>query len=107
MDKVSLADAITNLRTDLTKARDAGEDKELRFNVESIEIELQAVAETDVKTGVGVNWWILSGNVDAGHTNTITQTLKLTLSVAPGEDGKPRPISDRKDERKHPKEAGG
>jgi hypothetical protein len=95
MDKVSIAGAIENLREELTAAREQGKKANLRFKVESAEIELQIVAVQDTKASGGVSWWVLTGSVEAGHSNTVTQTLKLTLSVAPDASGKDELISRR------------
>jgi len=73
---VGLGAAIQALREQLAQARSAGWYEELGFQVEPVELTIQAVVS---KGGDGkVGWGVLS--VGGEYKSATTQTLKLTLT---------------------------
>ena len=73
---VGLAEAIQALREQLTQARRTGWFEELGFQVEPVELTIQAVVDKGADGKVG--WGVLS--VGGGYKSATTQTLKLTLT---------------------------
>jgi hypothetical protein len=90
MAEVPLADAITNLRSELQKAIAAGDGEQLRFELDEVVLELNVSFATsghaDAKVGL---WTVLTTGVSADHSRGSTHRLTLTLSPrlasAPGQ----------------------
>jgi hypothetical protein len=95
---VGLGAAIQALREQLVQARSAGWYEELGFQVEPIELTIQAVVDRDVNGKIG--WGVLS--VGGDYKSSTTQTLKLTLTpVKRNSDGsvtRDFTVSDRQSE---------
>ncbi|WP_433296040.1 trypco2 family protein [Actinoplanes sp. CA-030573] len=72
---VELSDAIEALRAELADAIERGGASAIRFQVQPVELTLQAVVTKDVNGRIG--WGALG--VGAKYEAAITQTLKLTL----------------------------
>jgi Trypsin-co-occurring domain 2 len=70
-----LADAIEALRTELSQAVAIGAGKPIQFELEPVELTVQAVV-TNTKEG-GLSWKILKAGVS--HEREDTHTVKLTL----------------------------
>lgn len=93
-DEILLADAIEALRAQLSEAMKAGEGKDVRFRVEDLELELQAVVtrEATGKTGAkgGIKFWLVSGEASAEVGGKVgsssVQRIKLRLKPV-GPDG--------------------
>ena len=98
MGPIRLSDAIENLREELKLAHEKGKSQDLQFCVESVEIELEVVAEDEVGASGKINWWVLSGAVDSKMKDASKHKLKLTLQVVDA-SGKPLRVSQRQDER--------
>lgn len=77
--KIELADYISHLRQQLTKAANEGETKSVRFEVKNLELELETVAEKTREGKGGVKFWIVSVGGSAATEDQVTQRLKLTL----------------------------
>jgi hypothetical protein len=80
-----LSDAITSIRSELTKAMGSSEGGEIRFRLGPVELELELEARKDAGATAGVKFWVVSvgarGDVSAGSTHRI----KLILQpVGPG-----------------------
>ena len=98
MALIRLSDAIENLRAEPAHARDPGKGKDLQFNVGSIDIELEVVAEDETSGGTKINWWIFGGGVDAKAKDASKHKLKLTLEAVDA-SGKPLRVSRQHGER--------
>jgi len=72
---VGLADAIDALRAELAEAIARGIGQPMRFRIEPIELEVQAVITKDA--GGRIGWGALG--VGASYKSASTQTLKLKL----------------------------
>ncbi|WP_026604493.1 trypco2 family protein [Methylomonas sp. 11b] len=83
-DKLNLAEVIQELRQSLATASTQGAAETIRFNVNSVEVELQMVVEKSVggKAGGKFNFWVL-GAIDAeasaGYKSAATHKIKLSL----------------------------
>jgi len=83
-DKLNLAEVIQELRQSLVTASAHGEVETIRFNVNSVEVELQMVVEkTGSLTGKGkFNFWVLGdvgAEASATYKNSATHKIKLNL----------------------------
>ncbi|GLW25292.1 hypothetical protein Mame01_53340 [Microbispora amethystogenes] len=78
-DGVPLAEAITLLRKELQEAMETGAGKDLKFSVDSIELELAVVVDVRKKAEAKFSLWKVSagGGRDRGRSDT--HRLKLTL----------------------------
>lgn len=73
---VGLSEAIEALRAELVQAAVVGEDEQMRFAVEPIELTVQVAVTKDANGKVG--WNILEAR--AGIQHMVTQTLTLRLA---------------------------
>ncbi|MGZ0080239.1 trypco2 family protein [Methylomonas sp. YC3] len=83
-DKLNLAEVIQELRQSLVTASAHGEAETIRFNVNSVEVELQMVVEKSVggKAGGKFNFWVLGGidaEASASYKHAATHKIKLNL----------------------------
>ncbi len=93
-DAVPLADMIWQLRHELSRAMWAGENADLKFEAETIQLELTVGVEKAREPGVKVKFWVL--DLNAGGKRTAVQTQKITLTLHPihvGQPGVPAVIS--------------
>ena len=86
-DRIELKEMIAQLRHQLDEARKAGDDSDLRFKVQSVDLELQVVAERSGEGKTGIKFWVVAeAGSKAAFENRTTQTIKLKL-VPDGEWG--------------------
>lgn len=78
-DAVELADVIWQLRSELTRAAWGGENKDLRFKAEKVELELVVGIEKSRDPQVKVKFWVFDAGIGAQRKATSTQTIRLTL----------------------------
>jgi hypothetical protein len=89
-DAVELADMIWQLRHELSRAMWAGENADLRFKAETVELELTVGLERAREPGVKVRFWVFDAGAAAKRTTLSTQTIRLTLSpVLAGDPERP------------------
>ena len=96
MGLIRLSDAIENLREELKLAQEKGKNQDLQFNINSIEIELEVVAETEIDASGKINWWILGGGVGAKAKDASKHNLKLSLQAVDAK-GQPMRVSQKGD----------
>ena len=98
---IELADAIAQLRSELSRAIKAGKGKDLRFEVEDLELELQVVVTNENKgvgkVEAGLKFW-LAGNAKASAEGSFSdgasQLQKIRLKLKPvGSDGQGQLLS--------------
>lgn len=80
-DGLPLARALSSLRAELAEAIEAARKEELRFKVESIEVNLQVVATTSGGGSAELGLWQVvkvGGKLD--HSRGATHSVKLTLT---------------------------
>jgi len=92
---IRVSDAIENLREELKLAQEKGKNQDLQFNVVSIEVELEVIAEEEIGASGKVNWWIFGGAVDTKGKEASKHKLKLVLQ---GQHG-PIPVAQTLSER--------
>jgi hypothetical protein len=93
-DRVELSRLIKSLRSELTKAQKEGEGQDLRFTVDSIELELQVTTTGKDGGEVGVKFWVFnaSGKVDVSEASM--QKMKLSMKLAESKGGSTPQIND-------------
>lgn len=78
-DAVELADMVAQLRQELSRAMSAGEDADLRFKAERVELELTVGVERTHEPGVKVRFWVFDAGAAAKRSAMVAQKLTLTL----------------------------
>ena len=84
-DTLELAAVIKALRQELINAQQEGTGKDIRFNVNSVEVELETVVEVagDGKGGFKIRFGVVEANAEAGghYKNATKQKIKLSLGA--------------------------
>lgn len=92
--KFQLVEVIQELRQSLAVASDEGQGKDIRFDVNNVEVELQVAVEKSVsgKGGSKFDFWVLGG-VDAEVSGNYKKaaTHKIKLNLTPLDDKNPDP----------------
>ena len=78
-DAIQLADVIWQLRHELSRAMWAGENADIKFEAEAVQLELTVAMERSRDDGVKVRFWVLDGNAGGKRGSMVTQKLALTL----------------------------
>jgi Trypsin-co-occurring domain 2 len=90
---VGLADAIRELRRELTEAMTEGQGKPIRFELGPVEMEFLLEVSKDAEGDAGIRFWVVSlggkGSVSSGTTHRVK--LALTPKDA---TGRPPEIAD-------------
>ena len=83
---IELADVVSDLRTELERAMRAGADKELRFALGPIELEVSVGVTKEGSGGAKVRFWVVEMGAEAKAAGTSTQRIKLILNpTLPGQ----------------------
>jgi hypothetical protein len=82
---VELADVIAQLRNELGRAMADGAGNGLRFQAESLELELTVGVERSREPGVKVRFWVFDAQGTARSAHAATQRLTLTLKPVHGD----------------------
>src|SRR6266849_1570728 len=98
---VGLADAIRELRRELTQAMAEGHGQQVRFELGPVEMEFLLEISKAAEGDAGVRFWVVSlggkGSVSSGSTHRV----KLSLSPrdhSGGSPGEPLEVSDTEEE---------
>ena len=94
--KIHLADAIAELRAEISRAMREGEGKDVRFAAKTIEVELSVDFSWTAEVSGGVSKWIpfvdLAAKGSGGEKSL--HKIKLTLEIDTGGDPSRERISD-------------
>jgi Trypsin-co-occurring domain 2 len=94
--RIQLADAIAELRAEISRARQEGEGKDVRFATKAIEVELSLDFEWVAEVSGGVSKWIpfvdLAAKGSGGKKSL--HKIKMTLEIDTGGDPSKGRISD-------------
>ncbi len=93
MTMIGLSDAIEHLREELSQTHDMGKGKDVQFDLENIELELEVVAETDISGEAGVKWYLFNAGVKSTIKDANKHKLKLTLKAV-DKNGDPLKVSN-------------
>jgi hypothetical protein len=92
---IGLADAISHLRAELSRARLEGEGEDIRFDVGDIEVELALEFGSTREGGIGVKIFsFLDASAKVGASDKSGHKLKLKLSIDKSGDPSKGRISD-------------
>jgi hypothetical protein len=94
--KIGLADAITELRAELSRARQEGEGKDIRFSAKAIDVELSVDFGWTAEGTAGIAKWIpfVDLSVKGGGNEKSLHKVKLTLEIDTTGDPSKGLISD-------------
>jgi hypothetical protein len=92
---MQVAQAIADLREQIIAARVEGVEKDVKFTVRTVELEMQLVLTTEGSFEGKLGWGVLSLGGGAKASDALTHKLKLTLDVTSAKSGAPPQISDR------------
>jgi hypothetical protein len=98
MERVSLSDALANLRHEVEKTMVAGADSKVKFLVEDVTIEFQLVAATDAKAGGGFKFYLFNADAELKSNEALTQKLIMKLKVVDSATGDRMPIAGSLDD---------
>lgn len=94
---VGLAEAIRDLRRELTEAMSEGQDKQIRFELGPVEMEFLLEISKAAEGDVGVRFCVVSlgtkGSLSSGSTHRVTLTL-TPRDHSPGSPPGPVEVSD-------------
>jgi len=79
-DEVELYDVIRKVRGDLSLAMWEGEDKDLRFRLESVELQLEVAVVKVAKGGAKVKLVVIDAEAARENTTTNRHHVKVVLS---------------------------
>lgn len=81
---IELATLLASLRSEIDRARldSAGED--VRFRVDSIDLELQLMVEKSAEADAGVRFWVVSMGGKGSAKSTETHVIKMSLGAVTG-----------------------
>ncbi|GAA0631329.1 hypothetical protein GCM10009535_03570 [Streptomyces thermocarboxydovorans] len=76
---IELAELLASLRSEIDRARLDAAGKDVRFRINSIDLELQVAVEKSAEAQAGVRFWVVSlgsgGSAKSAHTHTIRLSL--------------------------------
>jgi hypothetical protein len=79
-DRIGLAEAIAQVRADLTKAHNEGTDEGLRFRVGEVKLDFQVEMTREGAGHADVKVWVVSIGGEGRVSSTHTQSMSLTLA---------------------------
>ncbi|MEU8525748.1 MULTISPECIES: trypco2 family protein [Streptomyces] len=84
---IELADLLKSLRSEIGRARLDAAGQDVRFRIDSIDLELQVAVEKSAEANAGMKFWVVSlgakGTAKAAETHTVR--LSLAAETATGE----------------------
>ena len=80
--RIYLSELVAELRNELLEAQKEGVGKELRFQVEEVEIELKVGVTKDVKGKTGVKFWVYNAELEGGAKQQDLQRVLLKFKPA-------------------------
>lgn len=87
-----LADVLAGFRTNLEAAQKAGEGHDVRFAIDTIEVELHLATTGEKKAEGGIKFWVLNLGGEATGKDEHIQKIKLTMKAI-DKVGKPIAVS--------------
>lgn len=78
-DGIELRNVIDQLREELVGLTETVKGEDLRFAVESVEVELHVGVTKEGTAGAKVSFWVLELGAEGKYGTALTQTIRLTL----------------------------
>ena len=90
--KIGLSEAITALRNELDEAVADAAGRSLRFEVQSLELELRAAVTISGEGEAGIKWWLFDLRAKGGLEKENTQTIRIRLNPVRSDGGTSTPL---------------
>lgn len=84
MEGIGLKEAVAALREELTESILAGTNKDLRFQVGEISLEIKVQVERVREGAGGLKFWVLEVGAKASLSSTTTHTITIPLKPVSG-----------------------
>ncbi|MFF0301721.1 trypco2 family protein [Streptomyces sp. NPDC004562] len=78
---IELATLLASLRSEINRARLDSAGQEVRFRINSIDLELQVAVEKSAEANAGVRFWVVSLGGKGGSKSAETHVVKLSLTA--------------------------
>lgn len=78
-DDFELSDVVSRLREDLRAAMIEGAGQDIKFKLETVELELKVVAKRTGEGKAGIKFWVINAEGGGKFEREQTQTIKLKL----------------------------
>ncbi|MFE7890660.1 trypco2 family protein [Streptomyces sp. NPDC057412] len=78
---IELATLLASLRSEINRARLDAAGQEVRFRINSIDLELQVAVEKSAEANAGVRFWVVSLGGRGGVKSAETHVVKLSLTA--------------------------
>lgn len=78
---IELAELLASLRTEIDRARLDAAGKDVRFRINTIDLELQVAVEKSADAKAGVKFWVVELGGGAAAKSTQTHTIRLSLDA--------------------------
>ena len=92
MQRIELAQVISQLREELDTARRAGEGEDLRFELGPVELELMVGVDRQAGPDAKVRFWVIELGASGKVASQATQRIKLILDPRESGRGDRRPL---------------
>ncbi|MBF0346085.1 MAG: hypothetical protein HQL81_00315 [Magnetococcales bacterium] len=92
---IELSSAIANLRDELLTAQHQGNNKEIRFKVEEIDLDLSVAATKTGGVEAGVKFWVIDAKAKGEVKSESIMKVRLKLKPMNSDGGSPVLVSDR------------
>ncbi len=93
MDKIPLSNLIVELRRQLEEAQRQGQDQDIRFQIEDVELELQVTSSLEGGAKAGFKLWVIDAEATGKAVEQSVQKIKFKLKPMDTE-GRPIDVSD-------------
>ncbi len=91
---IELADAVRELRRELTAAMDMAEGQRLRFALEAVEMEFLLEVRKEAGGEAGIKFWVVNLGAKGGVSSGSTHRVTLTLNPKDVQTGRAPEIAD-------------
>ncbi|MEV1008196.1 trypco2 family protein [Streptomyces sp. NPDC049881] len=78
---IELADLLASLRSEIGRARLDAEGADVRFRIDSIDLELQVAVERTAEADAGVRFWVVSLGGKGAAKSAETHVVRIGLSA--------------------------
>jgi hypothetical protein len=80
VQRIGLSDAIADLRSELTRAFEQGADEPLKFEIGTVDLELEIELTVGGTAKAETKWWVVSAGAEARGERSTHHRIKLTMT---------------------------
>jgi hypothetical protein len=80
MERIELAETIDALRDELAKSAARGDESDITFTIEGIELEFQVGVTKEGEGKAGIKFWVADLGVGGSYAHEAMQTVRITLA---------------------------